>query len=315
MIDLHVHSTFSDGTCTPEELVELGASAGLSAMALTDHDTTEGVPRFLAAAQARGMRAVSGVELSVDVPGVIVHVLAYGCDPDNAPLCAALARIRESRHRRNVEIIAKLVRLGCCITWKDVMDFAGDEGVVARPHFAQALVKRGYARGKQDAFRRYLAKGAPAYADRFRLAPEDALLLVADAGGVSALAHPALCNLAPADLRALVARLAACGLGGLEVYYTGHRQEQVNALLQLADGYGLIPTGGSDFHGAIAPDVKLGTAYGSLKVPDESFDRLLERLPSRSNDTARSACPAKPRRSREIAPYPEITVKRITELR
>jgi predicted metal-dependent phosphoesterase TrpH len=183
MIDLHVHSTFSDGTCTPEELVELGASAGLSAMALTDHDTTEGVPRFLAAARARGVRAVSGVELSVDVPGVVVHLLAYGCDPGNDPLRSALAHIRESRHRRNVEIIAKLVRLGCCITWKDVMDAAGDEGVVARPHFAQALVKRGYARGRQDAFRRYLAKGAAAYADRFRLAPEDALRLVAAIDG------------------------------------------------------------------------------------------------------------------------------------
>ena len=305
MIDLHVHSTFSDGTCTPEELVELGASAGLSAMALTDHDTTEGVPHFLAAARAHGVRAVSGVELSVDVPGVVVHLLAYGCDPGNASLCSALARIRESRHRRNVEIIGKLVRLGCCITWKDVMDAAGDEGVVARPHFAQALVKRGYARGKQDAFRRYLAKGAAAYADRFRLAPEDALRLVADAGGVSSLAHPTLCNLAPAALRDLVARLAAAGLGGIEAYYTGHHQEQVNALLRLADEFHLVPTGGSDFHGAATPEIRVGTAFGALKVPDESFDRLLERLPGRPNETARS----------EIAPHPEVAAQRITELR
>lgn len=278
MIDLHIHSTFSDGTCTPEELVEQGASAGLTAMALTDHDTTAGVPRFLAAASACGLRAVSGVELSVDVPGVAVHILAYGCDPGNAPLCAALARLREARHRRNVEMIAKLVRLGCCITWKDVMDVAGDEGVVARPHFAQALVKRGYARSKQDAFRRYLGQNAPGYVERFRLQPEEALRLVADAGGVTSLAHPLLCNLTPAALRALIARFAAAGLGGIEVYYTGHRPEQVDALLRLADEFHLIPTGGTDYHGAVTPELRIGTAYGALNVPDESFDRLLDRL-------------------------------------
>ena len=305
MIDLHVHSTFSDGTCTPEELVELGAAAGLAGMALTDHDTTEGVPRFLAAAEARGLRVLPGVELSVDVPGTPVHILAYGCDPANAPLRDALVRVREGRHRRNVEIAAKLVRLGCCITWKDVADAAGEGGVVARPHFAQALIKRGYARNKQDAFRRFLAKGAPAYVDRFRLAPEDALRLVAEAGGVTSLAHPALCAIAPAALRDLVARLAAAGLGGIEAYYTGHHQEQVNALLRLADEFHLVPTGGSDFHGAATPEIRVGTAFGALKVPDESFDRLLERLPGRPNETARS----------EIAPYPEIAAKRITEPR
>ncbi|MGI5869891.1 MAG: PHP domain-containing protein [Kiritimatiellia bacterium] len=282
MIDLHIHSTFSDGTFTPEELVELGTDAGLSAMALTDHDTAAGVPRFLAAAKAKGMRAVSGVELSVDVPGVAVHILAYGCDPGHAPLGEALAKIRDARHRRNVEIIARLVRLGCGITWKDVTDAAGDGGVIARPHFAQALVKRGYARSRQDAFRRYLAKGAPAYVDRFRLEPEEALRLVADAGGVSALAHPMLCGLDSTLLRDLVAGLASIGLGGIETYYTGHTVEQVDALLGLAEEYNLVPTGGTDFHGDASPQIQIGTAFGSLRVPDDSFDRLLERMPKAS---------------------------------
>ncbi len=278
MIDLHLHSTFSDGSLGPEALVELGASAGLTAMALTDHDTTGGVERFLAAAAAKGIRSVSGIELSVDVTGVVVHLLAYGCDPGNAALNGALARVREGRHRRNVEILSKLGKLGCPIAWDDVLKLAGEEGLVARPHFAQALVGKGYARSKQDAFDRYLAKGAAAYAERYRLLPGDAIRLIADAGGIASLAHPALCGLTPEDLRALVAKLAAAGLAGIEAYYTGHGDAQVSEYLGYAQAFGLIATGGSDFHGDMTTNMRIGSAYGSLRVPDEIFDGLSERL-------------------------------------
>lgn len=278
MIDLHFHSLFSDGSCSPEELVEIGAVVGLTAMALTDHDTTAGVRRFLAAAEARGIRCVSGVELSLDIPGSSVHMLAYGCDLEDVPLTVALERVREGRHRRNVEILSKLSKLGCNVTWPEVLACAGDHGVVGRPHFAQALIAKGYARGKQDAFRRLLGKGAPAYVERFRLGPEEAIKLIRNAGGVAVLAHPSLCGLGSHPLKAFVAQLATAGLGGIEVYYPGYGPGQVREYLELAHTFNLVPTGGSDFHGALSPNIELGIGYGSLKVPDESFDALLERM-------------------------------------
>ncbi len=278
MIDLHIHSTFSDGSLSPEALVELGAAAGLTAMTLTDHDTTGGVERFLSAAAAKGIRSISGIELSVDVPGVNVHILAYGCNPTDAALNEALDRVREGRHRRNVEILSKLSKLGCSIAWTDVLNLAGEEGLVARPHFAQALIKKGYARSKQDAFDRYLAKGAAAYADRFRLQPEEAIRLITAAGGIASLAHPSLCGLSSVDLSALIGRLATAGLAGIETYYTGHGEAEVSEYLGYVRTFGLIATGGSDFHGEMSPGIQIGSAYGSLCVPDEIFDGLLQRL-------------------------------------
>ena len=278
MIDLHFHSTFSDGSFSPEELVELGASAGLTAMALTDHDSMRGVSAFLTAAAAKGIRAMSGLELSVDVPNITVHILAYGCDPDNGPLNEALVQIRDGRYRRNVEILSKLSKLGCYLTWGEVSAYAGDKEVVARPHFAQALIDKGFARSKQDAFDRFLSKGAAAYVDRFRLEPETALKLIREAGGVAALAHPALCGLDSAKLRDFIGKLTAWGLAGIEAYYTGHTPSQVTEYLGYARVFGLIATGGTDFHGTMSPALKIGIGSGSLNVPDDLYDGLVERL-------------------------------------
>lgn len=278
MIDLHFHSTFSDGSFSPEELVELGASAGLTAMALTDHDSTRGVSAFLTAAAAKGIRAMSGLELSVDVPNITVHILAYGCDPDNGPLNEALVQIRDGRYRRNVEILSKLSKLGCYLTWGEVSAYAGDKEVVARPHFAQALIDKGFARSKQDAFDRFLAKGAAAYVDRFRLGPEMALKLIRDAGGVAVLAHPALCGLDSAKLRDFIGKLTAWGLSGIEAYYTGHTAAQVAEYLGYTRVFELIATGGTDFHGTMSPALKIGVGSGSLNVPDDLYDGLVARL-------------------------------------
>lgn len=280
MIDLHFHSTFSDGSCSPEELAALGATAGLTAMALTDHDTAEGVPRFLSAAESHGIRCVSGVELSLGIPGNknSVHMLAYGCDLDDAPLNAALARVRDGRHRRNVEILSKLSKLGCNVTWPEVLACAGATGVVGRPHFAQVLIAKGYVRGKQDAFRRLLGRGASAYVERSRLEPDEAIRLIRDAGGVAVLAHPTLCGFGSQALTAFVGQLAEAGLGGIEVHYTGHGPGEVREYLALAETFNLVPTGGSDFHGTLSPNIELGVGSGSLKVPDASFDALLARM-------------------------------------
>lgn len=278
MIDLHIHSNFSDGSCTPEELVDLCVAAGVSAAALTDHDTAAGVPRFLAAAEARGIRAVSGLELSVEVPGLTVHILAYGVDVDDADLSAALEKVRDGRRRRNASILARLSKLGCYVSPGEVAAQAGDGEVVGRLNIAQALVRKGYARSTEDAFNRLLGKGKPAYEERFRLEPAEAIRLVRGAGGLPVLAHPSQCGMGVKQLHDFVEGLASEGLAGIEVFYPGHSDGQREQYLELARKFGLLATGGTDFHGGMKPGREIGIGFGSLKVGDEIFDALLARL-------------------------------------
>ena len=277
MVDLHLHSTFSDGSRTPEEIVALAREAGLSAAILTDHDTWAGAARFRAAADAAGLRTAVGMELSADVPGRTVHLLAYGFDPADAALADAAARIREGRRVRNAGILAKLSRLGCPVSMAEVLREAGSPELVARPHIAAALVRKGFARDRSDAFRRFLERGAPAYEDRFRLAPAEAIRLVHGAGGAVSLAHPYSTRFDRSELHAFVRDLADAGLDGIEAYYTGHLPGQVEELLGLAAEFGLVATGGSDFHGDPKPAIRVGVAYGGLKVPDAAFDAILAR--------------------------------------
>ena len=274
LVDLHLHSTFSDGTCTPEEIVELAAEAGLAAAVLTDHDTMEGTPRFLAAARAAGIRSLAGMEISADVPHRTVHLLAYGCDPAEPRLAAAMERVRGGRAERNARILAKLAELGCPITMDEVRAEAGNAEVVGRPHVAAALVRRGFAQDRTDAFRRFLGRGAPAYAERYRLPPEEALELVAGAGGIVSLAHPASTGYNPAELRRFVGRLAERGLAGIECLYTGYLPNQVEEYVGLAREFGLAVTGGTDFHGDNKPGIRIGVAYGRLRVSVSAFDAL-----------------------------------------
>ena len=274
LIDLHLHSTYSDGTNTPEELVALAAEAGLAAAVLTDHDTMEGTPRFLAAARAAGLRSLAGMEISADVPHRTVHLLAYGCDPSEPRLAAALARVRDGRAERNARILEKLAKLGCPVMMDEVRAEAGNAEVVGRPHIAAALVRRGFAEDRVDAFRRFLGRGAPAYAERFRLSPEEALSLVAGAGGVVSLAHPASTGYNPAELRRFVGHLAEHGLAGIECLYTGYLPNQVEEYVGLAREFGLLVTGGTDYHGDNKPGIRIGVAYGRLKVPLSAFEAL-----------------------------------------
>lgn len=278
MIDLHVHSIFSDGSLTPEDLVARAAEGGLSAIALTDHDTTAGVPRFLAAGEEHSVRAISGVEISADFKGGTMHMLGYFVDPAHRALNEKLEWIREGRKARNAEVLEKLHKLGFGITWEDVKSYAGDE-VVGRPHFAQALQARGCVASKDEAFDRYLGKGKPAYAERRRLTPEDSLQLIIGAGGVPVLAHPFTLNINSQKLRDLVKDLASKGLQGIEVYYSEHTAPMVKHYLGLTKKFGLVATGGSDFHGALTPDIRLGRGFGNLDVPDAVVDALAARRP------------------------------------
>lgn len=278
MIDLHCHSTFSDGSLTPEELVEQAVAIGLSALALTDHDTMTGLPRFLAAGEGRGITLLPGVELSADTPGM--HMLAYGMDAANAELIRRMEWIRDGRNMRNKDILERLNKLGFAMTWEEVLTEAG-EGVVGRPHFAQVMLRKGYAKNKNEIFDRWLGDGKPGYAERPRLTAEDAIALIHQAGGVAVLAHPFTLHLGKEALDAQLGTLAAAGLDGMECYYSEHTVPQTADYLALAEKHGLLPTGGSDFHGEVAPGIQLGIGFGRLATPDDLLPPLLARIASR----------------------------------
>ncbi|MBM4142901.1 MAG: PHP domain-containing protein [Lentisphaerae bacterium] len=289
MIDLHMHSTFSDGSLRPSELVARAREIGLTAIALTDHDCTDGIPPLMEACRAAnaahpdapGLVCVPGVEISVDVPRGTMHMLGYFIDPAGARLRATLARIQGGRADRNREILAKINALGMNLAWEDVKRHA-TEDVVGRPHFARALVERGYVSSTAAAFERYLAKGKPAYADRFRLSPEAGIAAIREAGGAPVLAHPFTLEADGTGLRAELERLKAIGLEGLEVFYSEHTPAQTQEYGRLARELDLAMTGGSDFHGALNPAIKMGVGFGSLQVDDG----LLEGLRRRARHTA-----------------------------
>lgn len=277
MIDLHMHSIFSDGSKTPEELVDAGRAIGLRAMALTDHDTVSGVARFLAAASAAGIPAISGVEVSADVEKGALHVLGYGVDPLNGTLIEHLRWIRDGRDERNREIVHKLNRLGLRISDDDVRRVAGAE-VIGRPHIAQALIAKKLVRNKREAFDRYLARGKPAYVERRRLSAESTMELIRTAGGLPVIAHPFSLKLTARELRPYLKSLIAAGLAGIEVYYSEHDGEMRRQYRALAEELGLLATGGSDYHGDMSPGIEMGRGMGDLLVPDHVWDRLQSEL-------------------------------------
>ena len=277
MIDLHVHSVFSDGTNTPEELVKLAEQGGLTALALTDHDTTDGLARFAAAGANSSVRTVPGIELSAEFGDVTFHILGYFFDPANAELQAALQWVREGRTERNVRILEKLNRLGYDLTHDDVRKHAGDE-LVGRPHFAAALMEKGHFKHKDKIFQQLLGKGKAAYVERRRLTPEDCIKTICNAGGVAVIAHPAQMKLTTRALRRLVKKLKEHGLGGIEVWHPTHKPHQSAAYLRICEDFDLAATGGSDFHGALTPDLSVGRGFGDLDVSDHILENLRNRL-------------------------------------
>lgn len=276
MIDLHVHSTFSDGSLTPEELVELAAKAGITALALTDHDGLLGIDRFMAACRARGIRGIPGVEISIEHAGGTMHILGYFVDHHHPPILEALTRLRRGREDRNRLILERFNQLGMPLTWEEVAVLARED-VVGRPHFAQAIMARGYVRNKDEAFGKYLGKGKPAYVERDRFSVEEGIALIRGAGGVPVLAHPYTLNMGRRRLREFLAELDARGIQGVEAYYSEHSHEQLRFCLNMAQTLGWAITGGSDFHGSMNPHIKLGVGFGTLDIPDALVDLLYER--------------------------------------
>ncbi len=273
MIDLHMHSIFSDGSYTPEQLLDEAERGGLSAIALTDHDTMAGLPRFAKAAVGRSVKAIPGVEVSAEFGEATMHMLGYFVDPDAVPFNELLTQIRGGREERNRLILRKLNDLGLSLTWEEVASRAGDE-VVGRPHFAQAMIDRQYVKDKYEAFDNFLGKGKAAYVDRLRFSPELTVNAIVDAGGVPVLAHPKTLRLDRSSLRGLLEKLCAVGLRGIEALYAEHNPSEQAEYLAMAGDFGLVATGGTDFHGLATPGVRMGRGLGTLDIPDEIVPRL-----------------------------------------
>jgi predicted metal-dependent phosphoesterase TrpH len=278
LVDLHTHSTASDGVYSPSKLLQRAHAVGLQVLALTDHDSTNGVEEAKQAAQRLNITFIPGIEINTDGSGGEVHVLGYFPEYHRAAFQEALQVLRDARVRRGERMVERLNQQGVHITWERVRQIA--HGSVGRPHIAQALMEAGYVQTMPEAFDKYLCTGCPAYVPRYKLTVEDAIHLISSANGLPVVAHPAdLLN--SGQLSSWLPRLCEIGLVGLETYYGQYTPETVSELLTLADQYHLIPTGGSDFHGpGIHP-----TPLGGHVVPYESVERLKALATSRQGRT------------------------------
>jgi 3',5'-nucleoside bisphosphate phosphatase len=300
-IDLHIHSRASDGSLAPLDILYLAREIRLAAFALTDHDAIDGAREI---ASVIGMETgftvfteknnsnqpdpffISGVEISAAPPPRIkvsgsFHILGYGFDLDHPELNKTLTLQQAARKNRNPQIIARLNDMGVDISLAEVAAASGGSPQIGRPHIAALMVEKGYARSIDDAFDNYIGKGKPAYVDKPRITVEAAINLIRSAGGIAVLAHPGLLTVAlPSRMSDLIGALTEMGLGGLEVYYPGHDGNQFAAFFELARVHNLLVTGGTDFHGEVNPDIRLGTGRGNFNVPFSVYENLTTRLDS-----------------------------------
>ena len=267
-VDLHIHSTASDGRLNPADIVRQAAEQGLSAIAITDHDSVDGiVPALVAAKAFPELRVIPAIELSTDVPQGEVHVLGYFIDYADREFQVTLERMRHSRLHRAQGMIAKLKNFGIYIDWERVQEIAGT-GSMGRPHIAQAMLEKGYITSFKEAFDKYISRDGPAYVEREKMTPVEAVELLLQVNGLPVLAHPFTAK----NPEMLIAGLRAAGLIGIEAYYDGYTADEISRLVSLAGKYGLIVTGGSDYHGLEATNE---TMIGGVDVPLESVERLI----------------------------------------
>ena len=286
MIDLHAHTTVSDGGDSPTELVNKAAAAGLSAIAVTDHDNDSGCAEAISVGNGLGVEVVPGVEISCDVDDLTalglqptsrptMHLLGYFIPQKENPLTAALAELQHARANRNVLIVERLNELGIPVTFEEVENEAGGPGAqIGRPHFAAVLVRHGAVPDYQTAFDEYLAKGAKAYLSRKLYRPAEAVELMLSAGVVPVLAHPFTLNLEIQDLEVFVDSLVEAGLRGIEGYHGDMPEDQQEPYRALGRAKGLIVSGGSDYHGDMRPDRGLPGGKHNVTVPDEVLEEL-----------------------------------------
>ena len=273
-VDLHTHSTASDGSVDPEDLVSLAVRKGLKALALTDHDSQKGLPAAAKAASRQGLELIPGTELSLEYDKGGMHLVVLWLDPGNGPLQDRLSGLRKGRNERNLTIVERLSDLRMAMTIEDVHEEAG-EGSVGRPHIAAVMVAKGYVPDIKTAFDEWLANDKPAYVGRPRLDPEQAIGLARESGAVPILAHPHTLGInRAAEMAELLDRLVGYGLVGLEAIYPSYYRHEREGYSDLARRFGLLPSGGSDYHGTYKPGLDLGTGYGDLSVPNSVLDEL-----------------------------------------
>lgn len=285
MIDLHVHSDHSDGTLSPEELVSLAAQSGLSAFALTDHDTVSGIAKAKSAARAIGsgcsVTVISGTEISAAYKDRDIHILGLFIDETNPVLSNALEDAVNARDHRNEQMAERFRSLGIPLTVEELR-LQNPDTVITRAHFAKYLIEHHHVKNSEEAFRRYLNYDAPCFVPREYMQPERAISLILQAGGIPVLAHPLLYKLPPAELESLIKRLKEAGLAGLEVYYSSNTGFDEQICYSLANRFDLLMTGGTDFHGANKPNLYLGTGRNhNLNIPDTLLEPLYRYLKER----------------------------------
>lgn len=272
-IDLHLHTTHSDGSFSTGEVMAFAKQAGLKALAITDHDIIDGIPEATAIGKELEIEVVPGVEISSRLGESELHILGYFLNWTDPLLAQRLSTLRDSRHLRNPKIVQRLNELGIPITYEEVRALAGTESV-GRPHIARLLMEKKFVTSAKEAFDRYLANGRPAFVDRELPEPAEAVRWIREAGGVPVLAHPTWVRTSAEGLRVLVRELKAAGLGGIEVHYSTHTPSQTTEYLDLAKQCDLLVTGGSDFHGVTKPDIEVGIGRGQLKVSEKLLDPL-----------------------------------------
>ncbi len=277
MIDLHVHSTESDGSCTPERVIELAVEGGLTAVALTDHDTLSGIPAALAKAAGAALRFIPGIEIQIDSDRGEFHLLGLGLDGDRSGLERALSEIQRSREERNLRMVGKFQAAGFPVTMEELARFSRGS-IVSRAHFARLLVSKKIASSTDQAFKRYLGRDGPFYEKKQCLALAEAVSLIKRAGGFAVIAHPLSVGYHGPALRQFLLRCMDLGVGGLEAYHPNHPLRDCRKLDRMGRSIGMLITGGSDFHGEHVPHRRMGFSAGGLEVPDA----LLAELPLRA---------------------------------
>ncbi len=274
-VDLHTHSGCSDGSLTPTELVEEAKRVGVSALALTDHDSVRGIEEILKAGEECGLEIIPGVELSTEYGPEEVHVVGLFIDPENEALLAQLQAFRDNRDNRNLKMIDRLRDSGFDISAEEIYK-RNPGAVIARPHIARYLVETGQAADVQSVFDDYIARGKPCYVERYKITPVEAVKLIHDAGGLAVLAHPCLYKFNREELKQLVSEMKEAGLDGIEALYARNQGSDESDFMQIAEDFDLLLSGGSDFHGASKPDIHIGTGRGDLCIPYSVLEKIKE---------------------------------------
>lgn len=275
LIDLHTHSTESDGTLSPEELIKHAKEQGLSAIALTDHDAISGIEKARPVADELGLEFVPGVELSTDYQGQEVHILGYYIDTEQPEFLKQLKEFVDTREQRNEKMAVLLQQEGFDITM-DALTAENPDSVITRAHFARYLVEHGFVKDRETVFAKYLGDGCKCYVPREKITPFEAIRLIQLGGGLAFFAHPVLCHMNHDRLRFFIKSLKEAGLNGLEAIYSMNAPGDERNMIKFAEEFDLLISGGSDFHGSNKPQIQLGAGKGNLRIPYEILERIKE---------------------------------------